>query len=93
MISSFKSKHLEKCFTKGICTKIKPELVKRILQILDALNAATNLQDIKNIPGGRYHPHKGARKGLHTLDINNIWRVSFRLENGDAYDVDIEQYH
>jgi proteic killer suppression protein len=60
---------------------------------LDAVNAAAALGDLKVPPGNRLEALKGARRGQYSIRINGQWRVCFRWRDGDAYDVEIVDYH
>jgi proteic killer suppression protein len=66
------------------------DLAERKLQILDA---ATSLEDLAGLPGNRLESLKGDRKGQHSIRINNQWRVCCRWKDGDAFDVEIVDYH
>lgn len=57
------------------------------------LHAAGGLDDLRVPPGNRLEPLKGDRKGQHSIRINKQWRVCFRWKDGDAYDVEIGDYH
>ena len=46
-----------------------------------------------NLPGYRLHPLKGDLKGYRSISISGNWRMTFRIEDGDAYDVDLTDYH
>lgn len=60
---------------------------------LEMLAAARMLDDLTSPPGNRLEALKGDRRGQHSIRINNQWRLCFRWENGDAYDVEIVDYH
>ena len=60
---------------------------------LDMVNAAHELQDLKVPPGNRLEALKGELRGKHSIRINDQWRIIFRRENGDAHDVEIDDYH
>ena len=60
---------------------------------LDNLNAATSLQDLALNPGNRLHALMGDRQGQHSISINMQYRVCFVWKDGDAYDVEISDYH
>jgi toxin HigB-1 len=60
---------------------------------LAVLDAATALTDLGGLPGNRLEVLRGDRKGQHSIRINDQWRVCFRWEDGDAYDVEIVDYH
>ncbi len=57
------------------------------------LDAATTLDDLSVPPGNRLEKLGGRRAGQHSIRINDQWRVCFRWERGDAYDVEIVDYH
>ena len=60
---------------------------------LAQLNAAATLEFLKVPPGNRFEALKGNRKGWHSIRINDQWRLCFRFVDGDAYDVEIIDYH
>ena len=60
---------------------------------LDCPHAATSLEDLARIPGNRLETLSGNRKGQHSIRINDQWRICFRWEKGDAFDVEIVDYH
>ena len=60
---------------------------------LDALQAATSTEDLKNIPGNRFKALKGDLKGRYSIRINRQYRLTFRFERGHALDVRCEDYH
>jgi proteic killer suppression protein len=57
------------------------------------LNRALNLIDLRLPPANRLEKLKGDRKDQYSIRINNQWRICFRWQNGDAYDVEIVDYH
>jgi proteic killer suppression protein len=68
--------------------------VQRIAQRkLAILDAAESLQDLRVPPGNRLERLSGAREGQHSIRINDQWRVCFRWSDGDAYEVEITDYH
>ena len=74
--------------TKGV----KQSHVKRLRLILALLNTANTLDDM-DLPGLRLHALKGDLVGFHAVTVSGNWRVIFRLENGEAIDVDYIDYH
>jgi proteic killer suppression protein len=66
------------------------ERAERKLVILDS---ATTLETLRALPGNRLEALKGDRKGQHSIRINDQWRLCFRWHEGDAYDVEIVDYH
>jgi proteic killer suppression protein len=57
------------------------------------LDAAEALQDLRIPPGNRLERLAGERAGQHSIRINDQWRICFRWHRGDAYDVEITDYH
>lgn len=77
----------------GRSRRLAPDLVKRALRRLEYVDLATSLGDLKIPPSNRLHPLKGTRKGQHAISINNQWRICFRFVDGEAYEVEITDYH
>ena len=91
MIRSFRHKGLALLFNAGDRRGVRPDLVKRVEKRLAVLNAAKRLQDVA-LPGWRLHALKG--QGRWAIDVNGPWHLTFAWgEDGDACDVDLEQYH
>ena len=65
---------------------------KRLRIRLDILNRATILEDV-SLPGYDFHPLKGQRKGEYSISVTGNYRLTFRFENGEARDVNLEDYH
>jgi proteic killer suppression protein len=63
------------------------------LRKLRQLDAATTLSDLASPPGNRLEPLQGKRKGQHSIRINDQWRLCFVWLDGDAYRVEIVDYH
>ena len=57
------------------------------------LHRAASLQDLRVPPGNRLEELKGDRKGQHSIRINDQWRICFVWRDGDAFDVEIADYH
>ena len=66
--------------------------ILRIGRILDRLDSAVAVKDM-NIPGWDFHELKGNRKGTWSIAVHNNWKITFRFENGDVHDVNLEDYH
>ena len=60
---------------------------------LEYIDLATCLDDLKVPPSNRLHALKGKRVGQHSISINDQWRICFSFVDGDAYDVEITDYH
>ena len=68
-------------------------MLKRAVRRLEYIDLATSLDDLKVPPSNRLHALKGDREGQYAISINDQWRTCFRFQDGDAYDVEITDYH
>lgn len=66
---------------------------KVALRKLDQIDASVTIDDLRAPPGNRLESLKGDRQGQWSVRINNQWRICFRWEDGDAWDVEIVDYH
>ena len=89
MIQSFRHKGLKRFFQSGDASKINPGHLQRLRLILSLLNAAHDISDM-NFPGSHLHKLRGDKAGFWAVSVSSNWRLMFRFEQGDAYDVD---YH
>lgn len=64
-----------------------------VLRKLDVLNAARELKDLRSPPGNRLEALRGDLAGMHSIRVNDRWRVVFRWADGDAHDVSVVDYH
>lgn len=92
MLETFKHKGLEVFFTEDDRRLLSPRQVGRIKRILDLLNDAAKVEEL-NIPGYELHPLKGDRKGEWSMKVSGNWRIVFCFEEGNAFDVNLEDYH
>jgi proteic killer suppression protein len=71
-----------------------PSVIRGVaVRKLDMVNAVHELKDLRVPPGNRLEALKGKLRGKHSVRINDQWRVIFRWENGDANEVEIDDYH
>lgn len=92
MIKSFKHKGLEDFFYSGKKRGINPEHANKLENILDRLNAASEIRDM-NYPGSNLHKLTGDKKGQYTVKVSGNWRLFFEFIDGDAYIVNYADYH
>jgi proteic killer suppression protein len=92
MIRSFKHKGLQRLFESGSRRGVPPDMAKRLTLQLDTLNSAREVADM-NLPGYNLHELQGKRKGTWTVTVRANWRLTFIFSEGDAADVDFEDYH
>lgn len=75
--------------TRGLPPDIQIAALRKLL----ILEAATTLADLRTPPGNRLEALSGGRRGQHSIRVNDQWRICFRWRDGDAYDVEIADYH
>ena len=92
MIKSFKSKALKEFFETERSSKVPKDLQKRIQVRLDRLEQAEALGDL-SLPGFNFHALRGFNPTRYTIHIKGPWCITFAFNNGEASDVDLEQYH
>ena len=92
MIASFRSRALKRYWEKGETRRLPAQSLVRIAMILDRLDAAVEPNDL-DLPGLGFHPLKGQRKGEFAVLVTRNWRITFGWADGDAVDVDLEDYH
>ena len=90
---SFRHKGLRELYTTGKSSKVAPDLQARLLAALDILTTIEDLTELTAFPGLRYHQLKGNRSDTHSLTITANWRLTFKWEDDEAYDIDLEDYH
>jgi len=93
VIKSFRDRDTERLFQRRPVRKLGSDIQKVALRKLRMLDAATVLDDLRLPPGNRLEKLKGDRAGQHSSRINQQWRICFRWRSGDAYDVEIVDYH
>jgi toxin HigB-1 len=92
MIVSFKSKALADLWQKSDTSKIDGRMHARILRRLSALNVTTGPEGM-NVPGNNYHALRGFSPTRYTLNVNGPSCITYSFVDGDAFEVDFEQYH
>ena len=93
MIKTFANKETQQLFISGKSKRLPSDLIKRAIRRLEYIHYATTLNDLVVPPSNRLYALKGDRKGQHSISINDQWRICFRFHEGDAYDVEITDYH
>ncbi len=92
MIKSFRSKGLQLLFEDDDGRKLPADMLARIRLILSVLHAASSIEGM-DVPTFRLHPLKGALKGHFAVTVRANWRITFRFDGGDVFDVDFVDYH
>jgi len=93
VIKTFKDKPTHLLYLSGKSKQLPSDLLQRARRRLEYIDLATCLDDLKAPPSNRLHALTRDRAGQHSISINDQWRICFRFENGDAYDVEITDYH
>jgi len=91
-IRSFRHKGLQELYATDRPRGLRADQTKRLRRALTALDTAATLDDMKTFPGWRLHPLTGDRKGFWSISVTGNWRLIFRFEAGDAYDLDLVDY-
>jgi proteic killer suppression protein len=93
MIKSFADRRTQELYATGKAKRFATEIAKRAARKLEYVDLATRLDDLKVPPGNRLYALEGDREGQHSISVNDQWRICFRFVDGDAYDVEIRDYH
>ncbi len=93
MIKTFADRETQQLYTTGKSRRLPPDLAKRAVRRLEYIDLANELSDLKVPPSNRLHALKDDREGQYAISINDQWRICFRFVAGDAYDVEIADYH
>jgi proteic killer suppression protein len=86
-------RHTERFWITGSSERLPPEIERRALRKLSALDAADQIESLRVPPGNCLHALEGDRAGQHAISINDQWRICFVFQDGDAYDVEVCDYH
>ena len=93
MIQSIRDKETERLFNREPVKRIPPPVQRPALRKLLLLDAAESLNDLRVPPGNRLEKLHGDREGQYSIRINDQWRICFRWEASDAFDVELTDYH
>lgn len=92
MIRTFRHRGLKRLFRDGNAGGVRADQIARIKDVLAHLDTALRAADA-DLPGYRLHALKGDLKGYWSVTISGNWRIVFRFEDGDCFDVDLVDYH
>jgi proteic killer suppression protein len=93
MIKTFANRRTQELYATGTSRRLPPDIARRAARKLEYVNAATSLDDLRVPPGNRLHALERNREGQHSISVNGQWRICFTFVDGDAYDVEICDYH
>ena len=92
MIRSFRHRGLRQFYENDDPSRVAAALRSKVQRVLSGLDAAGSPQAL-DIPGYRLHPLKGSLAGFWSVTVSGNWRIVFRFEDGDAFDIDLLDYH
>jgi proteic killer suppression protein len=93
MIKSFRCKHTEKVFSREPVSKFSQDICRMALRKLLVLDAAERLDDLRIPPGNQLEKLTGDRQDQCSIRVNGQWRICFRWKDGDAFEIEIVDYH
>ena len=93
MIKTFADKRTQELYLTGKAKRFPSDVARRAARKLEYIDLATRLDDLKVPPGNKLHALERERKGQHAISVNDQWRICFRFADGDAYDVEVTDYH
>lgn len=93
MIKSFANKYTAAIFAGYAVLGLPAQIQRRAQAKLIAIDAAGRLDDLRVPPGNRLEALRGDRRGQHSVRVNEQWRICFVWRDGDAWEVDIVDYH
>ena len=93
MIRNFSDKEAEKVWEGTASRRLPYDIQSIARRKLRMLSNAASLEDLRVPPGNRLEPLKGARKGQHSIRINDQYRICFVWNNGNAHSVTVVDYH
>lgn len=93
MIRSFRSRETERLFNRIRSSRLPAEIQQVALRKLRMLHRSRTLADLRIPPGNRLERLRGEREGQYSIRVNTQWRICFRWLDGDAFDVEIVDYH
>jgi toxin HigB-1 len=93
VIKTFADGPTQELYVAGASRRFPTQIWKRASRKLEQLNAAATLSDLRLPPSNHLHALLGDRVGQHAIAVNDQWRICFRFEDGDAFEVEVCDYH
>ena len=93
MIKSFKCKETEKIYHRQFSRKFPNDIQRTAMKKLWMIDASPDINALRVPPSNRLEILKGDRKGQYSIRINKQWRICFKWESGNAFEVEIVDYH
>jgi proteic killer suppression protein len=92
-IASFRNRELERFWRHDEARGIARQYERKLRAMLTVIEEAENIGELETIPGWRFHPLKGDRKGIWSLKLTRNQRLTFRIEGAVVSEIDVEDYH
>jgi proteic killer suppression protein len=92
-IRSIRHKGLRRLYENGDPRGVRAAFVDKLRDMLFALDTAEAIDEVERVPGWRLHPLRGDLRGHWSLSVSGNWRLIFRFEDGDTFDLDLVDYH
>ena len=93
MIKTFADGRTQELYETGKSKRSPSEIWKRAVRRLEYLDLAIDIDDLKVPPSNRFHKLERGREGQYSISVNDQWRICFRFVDGDAFDVELTDYH
>lgn len=93
MIRTFADRRTYDLYSAGTAKRFPADIARRAARKLEYVDLAVRLADLRVPSGNRLHALKGNRKGQYAISISDQWRICFRFVDGDAFDVEVCDYH
>jgi len=93
MIKTFADRYTEELYVSGKSKRFPADILRRAVRRLEYIDLAARLADLAIPPSNRLHELEEDRTGFHAISVNDQWRICFRYAGGDAYDVELTDYH
>ncbi len=93
VIKTFKDADTQKIYQRQRSRKLPPDIQQVALRKLRMINNSINVNDLRVPPANRLEKLRGNREGQYSIRINDQWRICFEWKNGDAFNVEIADYH
>jgi len=93
LIENFKCKETRKIWDRQFSKKFPADIQKTARRKLIAISISDSVQDLRQPPSNHLKKLEGERKGQYSIRINDQWRICFKWNNGNAFDVEITDYH
>jgi len=93
VIKTFADRRTKALYETGKSKRLPTEVWERAMRKMEYLDLATNVTDLRIPPSNRLHRLERDKAGQYSISVNNQWRICFRFEDGDAFDVEITDYH